>query len=336
MRPHPTSINDIARALNVSASTVSRALKDHPDISKATRQRIQAFAREMNYRPNALALGLRSQRSHTLGIVVPEIVHHFFSTIISGIEDLAYSKGYRVMICQSTEDYQREVVNLQALMDHRVDGMLVSFSKQTLDFSHFNSILENRVPLVFLDRFCKEIETDRVLTDDFQGAKVVTNHLIRRGCRRILHLAAPQNLQIGRERFEGYRQALLESEIPLDDKLVLLCDTSSKLRALQDHIMTLVKDIDGVFAVNDLTAISMMQLLQEKGFEIPARIAVAGFGDDPIASIVRPQLTTVQQKGYEMGREAARLLIQRLEKPETLTAPRTRVFPASLRIRESA
>ncbi len=336
MKPHPTSISDIARALGVSPSTVSRALKDHPDISEATRGRIKAFAKEMNYRPNALALGLRSQRSYTLGVIVPEIVHHFFSTLISGIEDLAYSKGYRVMICQSTEDYQREVLNIQALLDHRVDGLLVAFSKQTLDFSHFKTVLENQIPMVFLDRFCKEIETDRVVTDDFQGAKVATNHLIKRGCRKILHLAAPQNLHIGRERFEGYHQALIENELPLDDRLVLHCDTSAKLRALQDHLLVLAKDIDGVFAVNDFTAISMMQLLQEKGFEIPSRIAVAGFGDDPIATIVRPQLTTVQQKGYEMGKESARMLIQRLEKPETQTTPSTRVFPASLKIRESA
>lgn len=336
MKHNITSINDIARALGVSASTVSRALKDHPDISEETRNRVQAFARSVNYRPNALALGLKQQRSYTLGIILPEIVHHFFSTVISGIEDLAYGKGYRLMICQSNEEFERERINLQALLDHRVDGLLISMSKSTFQFDHFESAVQQGLPLVFLDRVCKNIETDRVVTDDFQGAHLVTTHLIRSGCRRILHLAAPQHLAIGRNRLQGYSEALADHNIGHNEELILQCDTPSQVLANREKILNLAQTIDGIFAVNDFSAIAVMQLLQENGYRVPADIAVAGFGDDPIALIARPKLTTVEQKGYEMGREAVRMLIERLENPNTEKGFETKTFSATLKLRDSA
>ncbi len=336
MKHNITSINDIAKALGVSASTVSRALKDHPDISEETRARVQAFARSVNYRPNALALGLKQQRSFTLGIILPEIVHHFFSTVISGIEDLAYGKGYRLMICQSNEEFERERINLQALLDHRVDGLLISMSKNTFQFDHFENAVQQGLPLVFLDRVCKNIETDRVVTDDFQGAHLVTTHLIRTGCRRILHLAAPQHLVIGRKRLQGYSEALADHDIVLSDELILQCDTPSQVMANREKILDMAPTIDGIFAVNDFSAIAVMQLLQENGFVVPADIAVAGFGDDPIALIARPKLTTVEQKGYDMGREAVRMLIERLENPNTEKGFETKTFSATLKLRDSA
>jgi len=336
MKHNITSINDIARALGVSASTVSRALRDHPDISERTRARVQAFARSVNYRPNALALGLKQQRSFTLGIILPEIVHHFFSSIISGIEDLAYGKGYRLMICQSNEEFERERINLQALLDHRVDGILVSMSKNTFEFNHFEDAVDQGLPLVFLDRVCKNIETDRVVTDDFQGAHLVTTHLIRTGRRRILHLAAPQHLAIGRARLQGYIDALTDHNIGFDPELVLQCDTPAQVLAFRDQILGLAPEIDGVFAVNDFSAIAVMQLLQENGYNVPENIAVAGFGDDPIALIARPKLTTVEQKGYDMGREAVRMLLERLENPDKEKGFETKTFSATLKLRDSA
>lgn len=336
MKSSITSINDIAKALGVSASTVSRALKDHPDISEATRAKVQEFARKVNYRPNALALGLKSQRSFTLGIIIPEIVHHFFSSIISGIEDLAYSKGYRLMICQSNEEYEREKINLQALLDHRVDGILISMSKNTLQFEHLEAANRQGIPLVFFDRVCLKVNTDRIVTDDFQGAHLITSHLIKRGCRRILHLAAPQNLAIGRERLHGYSDALADHNIDFDKNLVIHCDTPALVSEFSEQILELSPSIHGVFAVNDFTAIAVMQLLQENGFSVPGQIAIAGFGDDPIAQVVRPKLTTVEQRGYEMGREAVRMLIYRLENPNMEEKFQTKTFPAILKLRDSA
>jgi DNA-binding LacI/PurR family transcriptional regulator len=336
MKLNITSINDIAKALGVSASTVSRALKDHPDISESTRKKVQEFARNANYRPNALALGLKQQRSYTLGIIIPEIVHHFFSSIIGGIEDLAYGKGYRLMICQSNEEYERERINLQALLDHRVDGILVSMSKNTFQFGHFEAVIEQGIPLVFFDRVCKHIETDRVVTDDYQGAHLITTHLIRNGHRRILHLAAPQHLAIGRARLQGYLDAITDHNIGFDPELVMQCDTPAQVMAFRDQILGLAPRIDGVFAVNDFSAIALMQLLQENGYQVPENISVAGFGDDPIALIARPKLTTVEQKGYEMGREAVRMLLERLENPDSEKGFQTKTFSATLKLRESA
>ncbi len=336
MRNHPVSINDIARALGVSASTVSRALRDHPDINAETRQRVHAYAREVNYRPNALAVGLKHHRTFTLGIIVPEIVHHFFSSIISGIENIAYGKGYRVMMCQSNEDHEREQLNLQALIDHRVDGLLVSPSKTTADDRHFRWALNAQVPLVFFDRFLESVPSDRVVTDDLQGARIVTTHMIRRGCRRILHLAATQQLMVGRERCQGYLQALEDHGIEASDELILLCDTPYKVEAARDRILQLAPGIDGIFCVNDFSAVAVIKLLQEAGYQIPGQIAVTGFGDDPIASIVQPRLTTIEQKGYEMGQEAARLLLARIENQETEADYQTKIFPVTLKVRDSA
>lgn len=335
MKAHLTSINDIAKALGVSASTVSRALKDHPDISEATREKIKAFAEKVNYRPNALALSLKKQVSHTIGIVVPEIVHHFFSSIISGIEDIAYSKGYRVMICQSNEDFTREEMNVQALLDHRVDGLLVCISKSTKDFSHFLSVYRSGIPMVFFDRVCKEIDTDRVITDDFNGARLITSHLINTGCRRILHLGTHPQLHIGQERLQGYLQALNDHKITPIPELILRCDTPGEVLARKGELAKLAKNIDGIFAVNDSTAVAVMQILRNEGFSIPGDISIAGFGDDPIADMVDPQLTTLEQQGYHMGQEAMNLLLERLTDKKDISESRVKVFQPELKIRRT-
>lgn len=330
MKPTHITIKDIAKMLGVSPSTVSRALKDHPDISEETRNLVKTFAEKVKYRPNALALSLRKQKTNTLGLVIPEIVHHFFSSVISGMEDLAYGEGYTMMICQSNENYYREVINLQALLDHRVDGLLVSISKTTREFNHLHNALDSGIPVVFFDRICEELDTDRVITDDFEGARIATTHLIETGCQKIMHLAAPRHLLIGKNRYEGYAQALKNNKIPLDESLVLKCDTREEVMSMRQHILTLAPQIDGIFGVNDSTAIAVMQVLQENGYRIPEDISVVGFGDGPIATIATPPLTTLEQKGYEMGREAVRLLIQRLENPSALINNQTKIITPSL------
>lgn len=336
MKSNLISINDIARALGISPSTVSRALKDHPDISTETKRVVKEYAEKVNYRPNALALSLKRQRSNTLGLVIPEITHHFFSSVISGIEELAYGKGYRLIICQSNEDYHREVINTQVLLDNRVDGILVSISKTTHDHGHFKDLIDSGIPLVFLDRVSEGVETDRVVTADFDGALVATSHLLERGCRKILHLASPEHLHIGRLRREGYMKALSNHGVEIDPGLILQCDTRKEVYLLKDRIIDLAPGIDGIFAVNDFTAIAAMQILQENGFKIPEDIAVTGFGNDPIASIASPTLTTVEQRGFEMGRQAVEILIRRIEDPSTFIDFQTRVIPVSLEKRASS
>jgi len=240
------------------------------------------------------------------------------------------------MICQSNEDYDREKVNVQALLDHRVDGLLVCISKTTDDFSHFTSVYNSQVPMVFLDRVCKEIQTDRVITDDFNGARLITSHLIENGCRGILHLGTLPHLLIGHDRQQGYVQALKDNNIDLDPELIIKCDTPAEVEAKKEIILSMAGKIDAVFAVNDFTAVAVMNLLKNNGFAIPEDIAVAGFGDDPIATIVDPPLTTVEQQGYQMGQEAMNLLIERLTMPDNESkAPEIKVFQVELKKRKS-
>ena len=335
MKSSLISINDIARALGISPSTVSRALKDHPDISNQTKRIVKEYAEKVNYRPNALALSLKRQRSNTLGLVIPEISHHFFSSVISGIEELAYAKGYRLIICQSNEDYQREVINTQVLFDNRVDGILISISKTTHDHGHFKDLIDSGIPLVFLDRVSEEIETDKVVTADFEGAMMAVNHLIESGYKKILHLASPQHLNVGHMRCEGYLKALANHGIEHDPSLILQCDTQQEVLAMKDKIIALAPNIDGIFAVNDFTAIAAMQVLQKSGFKIPDDIAVVGFGNDPIAGIACPSLTTIEQQGSEMGRQAVDILIRRIEDPATFIDFQTIEIPVSLEKRQS-
>ncbi len=336
MKSHPITIKDIARILGISPSTVSRALKDHPDISPKTKQLVQTFAQKVNYRPNALALSLRSSKTNTIGIVIPEIVHHFFSSVISGIEDVAYGRGYNAIICQTNENYQREVIDMQALIDNRVDGILISMSKNTHEFTHFNNVRDNGVPIVFFDRICEAISSDRVIADDFEGARIATRHLINKGCKKIMHLAAPQHLLIGKNRKEGYYSALREHHLQCDEDYIIKCDTRESVFAKADDIIRLAGEIDGVFAVNDSTAIAVMQVLQRNGYNVPKDIAVVGFGDGPNANIAYPPLTTVEQKGYDIGQAAMRLLIGHIEDKATEEEFETKIFTPELVERTSS
>jgi len=316
MKSHPATIKDIAKALGISVSTVSRALKDHPDISEKTRLMVKEMAEKLQYKPNALALSLRSNRSNTIGVIVPEIVHHFFSTVISGIEDYAYERGYNVMVCQSNELQEREAINAQALISHRVDGVLISVAKTTQDFSHLHMFLNQGIPVVFFDRVCPEIYVDRVIIDDELGGFLVTEHLIKCGCRHIAHFTAPQNLLIAQGRRAGYERALLQYNLPVRQEMIILCDTYERALEKTGAFLAEHPETDGIFAVNDSTAIGAMQAIQKMGRKIPSDIAVAGFGDGPNALICTPTLTTVEQKGYEIGMESVELLIRKIEEKE--------------------
>ncbi len=312
------TIKDIAKELGISPSTVSKALKDHPDISKATKRSVRELVEKWNYKPDPIALSLKSGQTRTIGVIVPEIVHYFFSTVISGIEDLAYDSGYHVMFCQSNESYEREVKAVQTLLSSRVDGILVSVTKETNDFKHFRKIQENGIPLVFFDRICNELDTDRVVVDDEVGAFDAVRHLISTGCKNIIHLSGPQNLQIGKSRQEGYVRALKYSGQPIDYSNIIRCDTREEARIVVPELMKRAKRPDGIFAVNDLTAVEAMRMIQESGFKVPDDVSVVGFTSGMISDITCPTLSSVEQHGYIIGREAVKLLIDRLEKKNDL------------------
>jgi LacI family transcriptional regulator len=314
MQKGQVTIKDIAKELGIAPSTVSKALKGHHDISSSTKDSVRKLAEQWNYKPDQIALSLKSGLSKTIGVIVPEIVHYFFSTVISGIEDLAYDSGYHVMFCQSSELYAREVKAVETLLSSRVDGILVSVSKETQNTDHFRKILDNNIPLVFFDRVCEEIDTDRVVVDDESGAFEAVSHLISIGCKNIIHLSGPPNLTIGKNRTDGYRRALKENNIPVDESNIIRCDSREDANLLVPGLLNRPVRPDGIFAVNDLTAAAAMKIINDMGFRIPADVAVVGFTSGLISDITNPTLTSVEQHGYMIGKEAVRLLINRLEK----------------------
>ncbi|MDD4644451.1 MAG: LacI family DNA-binding transcriptional regulator [Bacteroidales bacterium] len=306
------TIKDIAEELGIAPSTVSKALKNHPAISKETRASVNELAKRLNYKPNAIALSLRNSRSQTLGLVVPQIVHFFFSSVISGIEDLAYDAGYNVMIFQSNESYNREVIGIQALLSSQVEGILISLSKETRNCEHLQNALDMGIPLVMFDRVSKDIDTDKVLVDDYHGAYHAVTHLIHIGCRRIAHLSGPPGLDIADNRKSGYIQALLDNHMELDRDLIMCCDNFKQARIRTKQLMNIPNPPDAFFCVNDLTAVGVVKSLHELGIAIPERVSVIGFSNEDISQVSHPALSTVDQHGYQMGQTAIQLLLDRL------------------------
>ena len=335
MLKRQVTITDIAKELGISPSTVSKALKGHPDISTATKQAVRELAEKWNYKPDQVALSLKSGLSKTIGVIVPEIVHYFFSTVISGIEDLAYDSGYHVMFCQSSESYNREVKAVETLLSCRVDGILVSVSKETNDFDHFRKIQDTGIPLVFFDRICDEIDTDRVIVDDEVGAYEAVAHLMKIGCKNIVHLSGPQNLQIGKNRKDGYLRALKEYDEPVNDNNIIKCDTMEEASVIVPELLKRKEKPDGIFAVNDLTAAASMRIVIDLGYRVPEDVAIVGFTSGLISDITNPTLTSVEQHGYQIGREAVGMLIDRLEKKHDLPS-QTKIIKTELVIKGSS
>jgi LacI family transcriptional regulator len=341
MKYNQVTIKDIARELGISPSTVSRALKDHPDISPETKRLVNELAEKLNYQPNIVALSLRQSKTNTIGVIIPEIVHFFFSTVISGIEDVAYSAGYNVILAQSNESQSREITDIKALFNSRVDGMLMSVSRETSNFDHIESILAKGVPIVFFDRVYKTEQASKIIVDDFTGAKEATLHLIDQGCKRIAHLEGPPNLDISKQRLEGYMEALKEHNIPFNKELVAICPsgTIEEGRAATEKLLALKNRPDAIFATNDPAAMGAMQAIKEKGLKIPKDVALVGFSNWIFSSLLDPPLSSVDQPGFEMGQEAAKLLIRQIEKrdkDDSDFVPETKILKTRLIIRESS
>jgi LacI family transcriptional regulator len=335
MSQEQVTIKDIAKRLNIAPSTVSRALKDHPDISESTKKAVIELARELDYEPNIVALSLRKSKTFTIGVIVPEIVHYFFSSVISGMEDLAYSKGYNVIVCQSNEDYNREVLNTKALMQSRVDGLIVSVSKNTIDFEHLKNVQEKGVPIVFFDRIVEGMNTSSVVVEDYKGAYGAVKHLINSGRKYIVHLCSPDSLSISRERKKGYIDAIEDHGIAFNERRLVIADNFwSGYEAINNLLADYVK-IDAVFGVNDLTAIGAMKALKEHNLKIPEDVAVVGFSDDPkITELLDPPLSSVYQPGYEMGETSVELLLKAMD--EKTSRPIQKVLETKLIIRDSS
>ncbi len=336
MKSSQVTIVDIARELHISPSTVSRALKGDLRISDATRRMVSELAAKRNYLPNSVALSLVKSRTNTIGVIIPEIAHHFFSAAISGIEDIAYASGYHVMICQSNESHEREVANTQALISSRVDGLIVSVSSGSQQFGHFERLHEKGIPLVFFDRICENMATSRVIVDDYEGAYMAVEHLLAVGCRRIAHLAGPPSLLITHNRLKGYLDALRHNNQPIDPQLIVNCDTTLKngLAGAKQLLEQTNGEVDGIFAAIDMVAIGAMMAIKEKGLRIPDDIAVLGFANNQYAPLFEPSLTSIEQPAFEMGQTATRLFLRQVA--DTEAPPVTKVLKTQLVIRNSS
>ncbi|MFN4762556.1 LacI family DNA-binding transcriptional regulator [Gillisia sp. Q332] len=313
------TLKHIASELDVSISTVSKALRDSIEISEDTREKIKAFAKLYNYKPNNIALSLKNRKSKTIGVIIPEIVHHFFTTVISGIEQVANEKGYHVIICMSNNSFDKEVINMELLANGSTDGFIISVAKETQlkqDYHHLTEVIEQGMPLVMFDRVIDEIECDKVVIDDVIGAKKAVDKLIAIGCKKIGLITTVDYVSVGKLRTEGYFQALTEKGMEVDESLILKIDDFDLSEPEIKNFLK-NKDLDGVFAVNEHFAIYAIKAFQEKGLSVPEDVAVIGFTDGELSKRFIPSLTTVSQHGAEMGAQSARLLIKKLESEDS-------------------
>lgn len=330
------TIKTIAKELGVSSSTVSKALKDSHEISKETKERIQAYADHYNYKPNHLALQLRNQKTKVIGVILPKIVHHFFSTVISGIEDGANKKGYNIMVCFSNESYKKEVETLKVLSNGSVDGIIMSIARETLqnkDYDHFKGIVSEEIPFVLFDRVVDEILCDKVVVDDVGAGYKATKHLLENGRKKIALITTPNHVNVGALRRQGYEKALIEQYININTELIVEIDETKSIKPQIEKVFE--NDIDGVFAVNEIYAANAMRIAKELGKSVPNDISIIGFTDGLISEYSSPSITTIAQHGFTMGQQAVDLLIQRIENDAIDFRPKKIVISSDLKLRES-
>lgn len=331
------TIKDLARKLSVSPSTVSRALRDHPDISKETKRRVVAAAEKYHYQPNQLAQSLQKRRSSTIGVIVPEIRHHFFSTVISGIEEVAYEHGYTIMVCQSNETIEREIINTQALVANRVAGLLIAISSETTQYDHLESVMRHGVPLVQFDRVVEELDTSKVVVDDYMAAYEAVKHLILAGYTRIGHMAGQVGIALNRRRFLGYRDALRDHNLEYNPKWHLhggYREEDGRVGAAAYLAMDTMPE--AILAINDPVAVGLFSEFKKAGIRIPQDVALVGFSDTPAAALIDPPLTTVYQPAFEMGQTAASLLLKHFDTEGGTIAPEKVVLDTELLVRGSS
>jgi len=336
LKSSPT-IKDIAAKLNLHYTTVSRALRDHPDVNEKTRRAVKDLARKMNYQPNYLARSLKRQKSNSIGVIVPEIRHHFFSTVISGIEEVASEAGYVILVAQSNERVEREILSTNVFISNHVAGLIASISQTTHTSAHFKQFLDRGKNLVFFDRICEDLETSTVVVDDYNGAFMATEFLIQKGYSRIAHLAGSKNLLISKNRFQGYLDALKKYKIPFNPNYVYwggLQEENGKQG--MTRLLKLDERPDAIFAVNDPVAIGAYEVIHQHNLKIPDDVAVVGFSNNPISAVVSPPLTTVHQPAYEIGRKTCEMLLRQIENPNSANSKEKIVLNTKLIIRDSA
>lgn len=328
------SLKDIAKELGISISTVSRGLKDHPAISKEMIARIKEVAGMLKYTPNPLAMGLLKQETKMIGVIVPDLVTHFYSSIISGIEEYAKSKGYFILLSSSYESLSKEIESVSNLLKARVDGMIVCLSKETDRFEHFKNLVDNEIPLVFFDRVCLTDLVPCVEIDNKEAIIGIISHLSEEGYKRIAFISGPPHLNISRDRNEGYREGLRRVGFAFDPDLLrtgnMLADEAIRIT---NDLLALPNPPDAIFGINDMLVFEVMKELRRKGIKIPEEIGLVAFADEFHATLVTPQISSVVHPTYEIGTKAAELFFRKKDDPGFAE---TVILQTKLEIRESS
>jgi LacI family transcriptional regulator len=327
------TLKDIARELDVSISTVSKALKNSKEISKDTKDRIKAFAKFYNYRPNNIALSLKNKRSKNIGVIIPDIVHHFFTTVFRGIEKYANQMGYNVIVCISDESFDKEVINMEMLANGSIDGFILSLSAETQrknDFTHLKELLDQGIPIVLFDRVTQDVACDKVILNDVEISCESVSHFINTGSSKIALITTENYFNVSESRKEGYLKALKDNNIAFDENLILtLPHDLDNTKLITEFFQK--NEIEAVLCVNEIFAVQCMSVIQQMGFKIPEEISIIGFTDGILSRYSSPKLSTVAQHGEKMGELAAKMLINRMESTEVVEEPfRTEVINATL------
>ena len=330
----PATIKDIARQLNISISTVSRAMRNAPDVNTDTRKAVIALSEELSYQPNKLALSLKQKQTHNIGVIVPNL-DYVLSTMVKGIDEVALEAGYTVMVCQSNESFGREIVNTRRLLDSLVDGFIISVSSETKVFDHFKKIQEKEMPMVVFDRVTPHLKAPSVRIDNMDGGFQATEHLLEQGYKRIAILAGPKNLGISNSRLEGYINALNKYKIKPDNDLIIHCDFNQDYAYVAtQELLTSKKKPDAIFTISDRMAIGAMLAIKEKGLKMPQDIGLVGFNNEPFTNLVTPRISSVDQPSFELGKIAAKLFIERVHNSDM--AHIEEVLKPKLYVRESS
>ena len=340
MRFEAVTIKDIAKALGLSTSTVSRALRDSYEISPETKKIVLEYAEKIHYQPNPIALSLKERRSHSIGVVVSEIANSFFSQTIDGIESIAYTNGYNVIISQTRESYDREQINLNYLTSRSIDGLIVSVSAETTDFSGFKELNDRGMPIVFFDRIVDEINTHKVVVDNYKGAYDATRHLIQNGYKQIAIVANNENLSITKDRLAGYKAALADNGIKERETLIKFCPHGGLLKEEIEQpvheLLALKIKPEVIFSLSDKLTTGCLRVLKAKKIKIPEDIGLIGFSNSDLTELIEPPLSIIKQPAMEMGKIATTLLLQLIESKRPVTDFETRVLAPELIIRESS
>lgn len=335
-----TTLKEIAETLGISITTVSKALKNYPDVSEKTRKAVIALVEELNYTPNSFAVNLRTKESKTIGLIIPEVVHHFFSNVINGIIAEAEKKGYLVIILQSNESLELEKKQVALLINKRVDGIIMSLSNESNNDFHIKEILRKEIPFVQFDKISKLIPSSKVIINDQKAAMEAVQHLIDKGCKKIAHIRGPENPQNAIDRFLGYKKALEKNGIPYDSKLVYTCKNVTFEEGIKfaKQIVEEHPDVDGIFVITDLVAVGVLAYFNEQGIQVPNQIAVIGFSNWFMSQVITPKLSTVDQPSYEMGAVAFNLLLEEIicRKEGKDFSPRTIELETSIIERDSS